>query len=143
MNALQHAEAAYRAWRMHDAVEAAQSACDLQPKNAAAWHLLARATRHIGLRGASDAAFGRAAELDSSLPLPHRARPERFAQLAASVRPDGWRVRSLPVEADGVSPDAQSLRQDRELVLYSENIEIGCGSEEALRSALATLLAPL
>src|SRR5215469_3870505 len=111
MDLIQHARALYAAGRMHDALEAAQAACDRAPKDADAWSLLGRVSRHTGLPAASDEAFRRAAQLDSRHSLPHRVSAERFRALVqeAAAGPSSVRVQSMPA-ADlvraGVDPDA-------------------------------------
>src|SRR5690348_5771764 len=86
MDLIQHARALYAAGRMHDALEAAQAACDRAPKDAQAWWLLALVSRHTNMPAASDEAFWRASQLDASRALPHRVTAERFRALVEEVR---------------------------------------------------------
>src|SRR5258706_9483432 len=109
MAPLQHALELFATGRMHDALEAAQAACDRAPKDADAWWLLARVSRHTGMPVASDRAFQRAAQLDARLTLPHRVGAERFQALIgeamAALAPDSRRrleltaIRSQPLPA--------------------------------------------
>src|SRR5262245_28230492 len=153
MDLLQHARELYAAGRMHDALEAAQAACDRAPKDPEAWLLLGRVSRHTGLPVASDEAFRRAAALSARPALPHRVSPQRFRALidevAATVPAEGRRgpapaeisARPLPTAEQvraGLDPDALTLRggQDAALVLFQVNYENRCSSEEALRELL-------
>src|SRR5437016_3995027 len=126
MDLIQRARELYAEGRMHDALEAAQAACDRAPKDSEAWWLLGRVGRHAGLPAASDAAFRRAAELNRRFAVPHRVTAERFGELVAEARrslsPDAGRrleravirTQAMPtadqVQA-GVDPDALTLRQ--------------------------------
>src|SRR5260221_7961260 len=102
MDLIQHARQLYVTGRMHDALEAAQAACDRAPKDSEAWSLLGRITRHAGMPAASDEAFWRAAQLDSRHPLPHRVSADRFMALVedamAGIAPDpgAVRVQAMP-----------------------------------------------
>src|SRR3979409_108263 len=93
MDLVQRARDLYSAGFMHDALEAAQAACDRAPKDPEAWRLLARVSRHVGLTAASDDAFRRAAALAPGRPAPYRVTPQRFAELLAEAR------ESLPSDA--------------------------------------------
>src|SRR2546430_2700870 len=102
MDLVQRARELYASGRMHDALEVAQAACDRAAKDAEAWALLGRISRHNGMPAASDQAFQRAAELSRQFPVPHRVSPERFQELVD----EAWRV---------LSPDARR-RLERTLV---------------------------
>src|SRR5215472_5890872 len=100
MDLIQHARELYTTGRMHDALEAAQAACDRAPKDSEAWSLLGRISRHTGMPAASDEAFRRASALDSRLALPYRVGAERFRALAGEAgAPPGTRVQPKPTEA--------------------------------------------
>src|SRR5437588_642481 len=86
MDLVQRARDLYSAGRMHDALEAAQAACDRAPKDPEAWRLLARVSRHVGLTAASDDAFRRAAALAPGRPAPYRVSGDRFAELLQEAR---------------------------------------------------------
>src|SRR5256885_12356833 len=111
MDLVQRAHELYCEGRMHDALEAAQAACDRAPKDPEAWRLLARVSRHVGLTAASDDAFRRAAALTSGQPLPFRVSQERFQGLLRealeALRPEARRrlgevtVRGQPLPAVG------------------------------------------
>lgn len=151
MDVLQRARDLYAAGRMHDALEAAQAACDRAPRDPRAWSLLGRVSRHIGLPAASDDAFRRACALDEALPLPYRVSPERFrilvdevtAALPAEAR---RRLAASPVDVQaipsaeqvraGVDPDALTAREgpQRKLVLFQVNHENRSSGEAALRT---------
>src|SRR5919108_3067592 len=94
MDLVQRARELYCEGRMHDALEAAQAACDRAPKDPEAWRLLARVSRHVGLTAASDDAFRRAAALTRGRPLPFRVSADRFQQLLAE-------------SLEGLSPEAR------------------------------------
>src|SRR5258708_35376524 len=81
MDLIQHARDLYTTGRMHDALQAAQAACDRAPKDSEAWWLLGRISRHTGMPAASDEAFRRASLLDGRHALPHRVSAERFRAL--------------------------------------------------------------
>src|SRR5215470_7394369 len=99
MDLLQHARTLYATGRMHDALEAAQAACDRAPKDSEAWSLLGRISRHTGLPGASDDAFRRAALLDSRRPVPYRVDAERFRSLVQEAAGGAAvRVQPMPTE---------------------------------------------
>jgi hypothetical protein len=145
---------------MHDALEAAQAACDRAPRDSEAWWLLGRISRHTGLPGASDVAFRRAAELDRRLAPPHRVSPERFRALVQEVvagldagargrlAATGISVRLMPtadqVQA-GCDPDALRLADAAasSLVLFQVNHENRCAGEDELRALLARSLTQL
>jgi hypothetical protein len=148
MDLIQHARELYRTGRMHDALEAAQAACDRAPKDAEAWSLLGRISRHTGLPAASDEAFRRASQLDGRLALPYRVGAERFRALAEEAgAPPGIRVQPMPTEAQvraGVDPDALTLRDPDALdvlVLFQVNHENRSDGETALRALIGRSLA--
>ncbi|HEY4025986.1 MAG TPA: hypothetical protein VGO86_06110 [Candidatus Dormibacteraeota bacterium] len=138
--------------RMHDALEAAQAACDRAPKASDAWWLLGRISRHTGMPAASDEAFRRASQLDARFAWPHRVSAERFRRLideaTAALGPDARRrlepttirVQPLPTVdqvRSGVDPDALTFRERAAhdlLVLFQVNHENRSASEEALRA---------
>lgn len=159
MDALQTARAAYRAGRLHDALEAAQVAAEMRPKDPEAWRLLGAVSRHVGMPAASDDAFRRAAALSPrSHPEPHRVSGDRFAELLAGAkaglsrdatrRLDGveLRVEELPsgeLVAGGLAPDALSQRvhdPDEALVLYQANLENRARDEAELKKLVARTL---
>ena len=158
MDLLQHARELYAAGRMHDALEAAQAACDRAPKDSEAWRLLGAISRHTGMPAASDEAFRRAKELDDRLAMPHRVSGERFQALieeaVSSLPPEaGRRLEATAIRAQamptsdqvrgGVDPDALSLRERAPqdvLVLFQVNHENRSASEDALRALLARSL---
>jgi hypothetical protein len=158
MDLLQHARDLFTNGRMHDALEAAQAACDRAPKDSEAWWLLARITRHTGMPAASDEAFRRATVLDGRFAMPHRVTPDRFRRLIEETRaalgPEARRrleattIRAQPVPtADqvrrGVDPDALTLRERgvRDvLVLFQVNHENRCASDDALRALVSRSL---
>lgn len=127
---------------MHDALEVAQAACDRSPRDAAAWWLLAKVSRHAGLPAASDEAFRRARELGDSHPLPHRVSPEHFRQLieqatvgqTATAAVSRQLLPSAEQVRGGLDPDALALWTPHEaLTLFQVNHENRCGSEDELR----------
>ena len=132
MDLVQRARERYSAGRMHDALEAAQAACDRAPKDAEAWWLLGRVSRHVGLAAASDDAFRRAAALTRSRPLPYRVSGQRFQALP-----------SVEDVREGVEPDALTMRsrgtQDV-LTVFQVNHENRSGSEAALRTLVGRSL---
>lgn len=154
MELLQRAHELYTTGNMHDALEAAQAACDRAPKNAEAWSLLGRVSRFTGLPAASDDAFRRAALLAKGHVQPHRVTSQRFQELVGQavrkLSPDARRrlkdaairTQTLPSMErirDGVDPDALSDRQRQPqdvLTLFQVNHENQASSE----SALATLV---
>ena|SRR5712692_2811110 len=154
--ALEHARRLFRQGEVHDALEAAQAACELRPHSSEAWWLLARITRHTGLPGASDDAFRRAAALSKRRPLPHRVSPAHLERLvaraAAGGSPDARRrlgdrvieVQPLPSPEEiraGTSPDAVSAQGGPgKLVLYQVNLENRSGSEAALENLIGRTL---
>lgn len=158
MDLLQASLELYRRGLMHDALEAAQAACDRAPKDAEAWWLLGRVCRHNGLPSTSDEAFRRAAELNRRRPRPHRTSAERFVELVFAARselsPDARRrlertevrVQPLPETAsvrDGVDPDALSMRKREPrdvLTLFQSNHEHRCATEAALRALIVRTL---
>jgi hypothetical protein len=158
MDLVQRARQLYCEGRMHDALEAAQAACDRAPKDPEAWRLLAHVSRHVGLTAASDDAFRRAAALTPGHPPPFRVSQERFQELAreareslpaeARLRLEALTVRVQPMPAvddirAGLDPDALTARkrQPQEvLTLYQVNHENGSESEEALRALIARSL---
>jgi hypothetical protein len=148
MDLIQHARELYTTGRMHDALEAAQAACDRAPKDSEAWSLLARISRHTGMPAASDQAFRRAAQLDGRRALPHRVSAERFRELVDEAgAPPGVRVEPMPAESQvrtGVDPDALTYRDPHVpdvLVLFQINHENGSASEDGLRTLIGRSLA--
>jgi hypothetical protein len=159
MDLLNRARDLYVAGRMHDALEAAQAACDRAPKDPEAWWLLGRISRHTGLLAASDVAFHKACELDSRFVLPYRVPASRFAALVEESRsalsdaarrrlgPTVIRAQALPAPEQvkqGVDPDALSLRDhgpQEVLILFQVNHENQSSSEEALRKLVSRSLA--
>jgi hypothetical protein len=144
---------------MHDALEAAQAACERQPKDAEAWWLLGCVSRYTALPAASDDAFRRASELSRKRPAPVRIAPGRFRSLVeaamARLSKDARRrlelaqirVEQLPaldaIRA-GVSPDAPSARQRQPedvLTLFQVNLENRSGSEADLVRLVGRTLA--
>jgi hypothetical protein len=148
MDLIQHARQLYTTGRMHDALEAAQAACDRAPKDSEAWSLLGRISRHTGLPAASDEAFRRASQLDSRRAQPHRVSAQRFRALVdeAGARA-GVRVEPMPTEGQvraGVDPDALTLRDPHApdvLVLFQVNHENRSASEDALQELIGRSLA--
>jgi len=155
MDLLQHARELYATGRMHDALEAAQAACDRAPKDSQAWTLLGRVSRHIGLPAASDDAFRRACALDDGLALPYRVTLERFRALVDEVTaalPDDVRSRldATPVQVQviptaeqvraGVDPDALTDASQGTLVLFQVNHENRSVGEAALRALVTRSL---
>jgi hypothetical protein len=143
---------------MHDALEAAQAACDRAPKDPEAWRLLARVSRHVGLTAASDDAFRRAAALTRGRPMPFRVSADRFQQLLAEslegLSPEARRrlasmtVRVQPMPTvdevrSGVDPDALSARRRQGqdvLTVYQVNHENRSATEQALRTLIGRSL---
>lgn len=156
MDLFQRARELYAAGRMHDALEVAQAACDRAPKDARAWALLARVSRHTGMPAASDDAFRRATELDHQVPLPRRLSAERFQELVAEARASlpaaarerlgrtSVRVQALPTPDQvraGLDPDALVARPAPDaLVLFQVNHENRGGGEDALRALVSETL---
>src|SRR5215471_1034483 len=127
MDLIQHARELYTTGRMHDALEAAQAACDRAPKDPEAWSLLGRVSRHTGLPAASAEAF-RALVQEAGAPAGVRADP----------MPTEGQVRS------GVDPDALTYRDPHTpdvLVLFQVNHENRSASEDALRTLIGRSLA--
>src|SRR5215472_9400671 len=127
MDLIQHARELYTAGRMHDALEAAQAACDRSPKDPEAWSLLGRVSRRA---------------------QPHRVSAERFRSLAQEAgAPQGVRVEPMPTEGQvraGVDPDALTYRDPHTpdvLVLFQVNHENRSDSEDALRTLIGRSLA--
>jgi len=159
MDLVQHARDLFTAGRMHDALEAAQAACDRAPKDPDAWWLLARISRHTDMPASSDEAFRRAAQLDGRLVLPHRVGGERFHALVTEARAslpvdarlqlERTAIRAVPMPAAdlvraGLDPDALTLRERTPhdvLVLFQVNHENRCASEDALRALVERSLA--
>lgn len=158
MDALQAARAAYRDGKLHDALEAAQVACERRPKDPEAWRLLGAVSRHVGMPAAAEDAFGRAARLSRSHRVPHRVPREEFAALIETARaalsPDASRrleklkveVRDLP-DAEliraGVAPDELSARlhdPSELLVLFQGNHENRAGDARELSRLVARSL---
>jgi hypothetical protein len=142
MDLLQRARDLYGSGRMHDALEAAQAACDRAPKDSEAWWLLGRVSRHAGLPAASDEAFRRAHTLGARHPVPHRVTAERFRELieeARAVRPSAAAVRCQLIPSPeqvraGLDPDALVLTEpDQAPMVFQVNHENRCGSEGELR----------
>ncbi len=158
MDLLRRARELYARGDLRDALEAAQAACERAPHDAEAWALLARVTRHCGLRQASDQAFARAASLSRRHPQPVRLSDDDFRGLVEQVRgelsPDARRrlestevrVAELPTEEEiraGVKPEAVARRVRRPadvLTLYKVNLENQSGSRAALRGLLEKTL---
>jgi hypothetical protein len=147
MDLIRHARELYTTGRMHDALEAAQAACDRSPKDSEAWSLLGRISRHTGLPAASDEAFRRASQLDRRLVLPYRVSADRFRTLVheAGGSP-GVRVQPMPTEAQvraGVDPDALAYRDPAHdaPVLFQVNHENRSADEEALQALIGRSLA--
>jgi hypothetical protein len=158
MDALQRARELYEKGEIHDALERAQSAAEYAPRDAEAWWLLARVSRHAGLPQASDQAFRRAAELSRRKPLPVRVSASEFAHMVerarAGMSPDARRrlagtriaLAVMPGPAEiraGVKPDAPAhrVRQPEDvLTLYQVNLENRAGSAPALQAAVVKAL---
>ena len=158
MELLQRARELYESGRVHDALEAAQAACDRKPKDAEAWWLLGCISRFENLPAASDTAFAKAAALSSSHPLPHRVSREHFEGLVrrqldslagdprhglSDVRIE---VRDLPGRDDvkrGTSPDALTTRKrgaEDVLLVYQVNHENRSGTEADLSNLVTRSL---
>jgi len=158
MDLVQRAHELYCEGRMHDALEAAQAACDRAPKDPEAWRLLGRVSRHVGLTAASDDAFRRAAAFTSGRSLPFRVSQDRFHELIRealeALRPEARRrleritVRVQPIPAAeevraGLDPDALSARRQQGqdvLTVFQVNHENRSSSEEALRTLIVRSL---
>ena len=143
---------------MHDALEAAQIACEKQPKDAEAWWLLGCISRYTQMPAASDSAFQRAAQLSRKKPLPHRVSQSEFESMVeralAQLSPDARRrLKEATVEVQpmpaidairgGLAPEALSSRSregaDR-LTIYQINHENRAGSESELSGLVARTL---
>jgi tetratricopeptide (TPR) repeat protein len=159
VDALQTARAAYRAGRLHDALEAAQVAAEKRPKDPEAWRLLGAVSRHVGMPAAAEDAFRRAAALaPRSHPAPYRVSRERFGALVAESqaglsRDAARRLSGVRVQLDdlpapeliegGVAPDALSERlhsPEEALVLYQGNLENRARDEKDLAKLVARTL---
>ncbi len=159
MDVLKRARELYAAGRMHDALEAAQAACDRAPKDPEAWWLLGCVSRHTGLLAASDVAFQKASELDRQIRVPYRVSPARFAALVDEVCNGlsaqgrlrlGYtavRVQAIPAAdqvRQGLDPDSLSRRDNGQeqdvLILYQVNHENRSANEEALRALVSRSL---
>jgi tetratricopeptide repeat protein len=159
MDLVQRARDLYSAGLMHDALEAAQAACDRAPKDPEAWRLLARVSRHVGLTAASDDAFRRAAALAPGRPAPYRVTPQRFAELLAEARESlpadarrrteglAVRIQALPPLDEirqGLDPDALTVRKRQEsnvtLTVFQVNHENRSANESELRTLIARSL---
>lgn len=153
----QAARSLYRSGRMHDALEAAQAACEHSPRDPDAWALLARIARRCGLPASAEDAFQRAAALSPQHPVPVRMSAEQFdalVQATLATLPDGLRSRlrgmvieevmpSLDLVTAGLDPDAlTSLSEPNpgHLVLYRENFENAAGGLAAVAQLLKVTL---
>jgi len=144
---------------MHDALEAAQVACDRKPKDAEAWYLLGCISRYTQMPVASDTAFARAATLSRKKPTPHRVGRAEFEVLVEAalgeLSPDASRrlrdcrveVKDLPgldeIKA-GLAPDALSSRTRGStdvLTVFQVNHENRSSSESQLKGLVARTLA--
>ncbi len=134
---------------MHDALQAAQAACDRAPKDPDAWRLLGRISRHTGMPAASDDAHRRAAALDGRS-APYRVSAERFRALVEeAARARGMsavRAEAVPgpqqVRA-GLDPDALHVREGGPrcaVVLFQVNHEDRCETEAQLRELIGRSL---
>lgn len=158
MDLVQRARELYCVGRMHDALEAAQAACDRAPKDPEAWRLLARVSRHVGLTAASEDAFRRAAALTRGRPMPFRVSQDRFGELIDEalnglspearrrLRKTSVRIQPIPPVDDvrsGLDPDALSARRRQAqdvLIMYQVNHENRSGSEKELRTLIGRSL---
>jgi predicted Zn-dependent protease with MMP-like domain len=159
VDALQTARVAYRAGRLHDALEAAQVAAEMRPKDPEAWRLLGAVSRHVGMPAAAEDAFRRAATLaPRSHPAPYRVSRERFGELVAESRSGlsrdaARRLSGVQVKVDdlppaeviegGLAPDALSERlhsPSEALVLYQGNLENRARDEKELAKLVARTL---
>ena len=159
MDALQRARELYQKGEMHDALEAAQVACERQPKDAEAWFLLGCISRYTAMPFASDSAFAKAAQLSRRKRAPHRmarAEFEEFVKEAlGELSPDALRrlrdatveVRELPSLEEiraGTAPDALSSRSRSAgdvLTVFQVNHENRAGDAAELRGLVARTLA--
>ena len=158
MDVLQKARDLYQKGEMHDALEAAQIACEKQPKDAEAWWLLGCISRYTQMPAASETAFGRAAQLSRKKVKPHRLSQPDFEALVqgalGGLSPDALRrlknarvvVEALPsieLIRTGVGPDALSSRSrgdGDQLTVYQINHENRAGSDGELRGLLSRTL---
>jgi hypothetical protein len=158
MDLLRRARDLYEKGEMHDALEAAQAACEQRPKDADAWWLLGCVSRYTGMPAASDDAFRRAGQLNRRRRQPFRVDDGTFRRLVeaaraqisgdASRRLEGTEIRieSLPAIAEvrsGTSPDAVSLRSrvpNDVLVLYQVNHENRASDASQLQGLLVRTL---
>jgi tetratricopeptide (TPR) repeat protein len=158
---VQRARELYAAGRLHDALEAAQAACDRAPKDPEAWRLLGRVSRHTGMPAASDEAFRRAAELCARRAVPPRVSLRRFQDLVDDAREAlprdvrgrlaGVSIRIQPLPSadqirSGLSPDALTLRlrqPEDVLVIFQANHENACDSEAKLAELVRRSLAAI
>lgn len=156
MGALQRAAALYAEGRLHDALEVAQVACEVRPKDADGWWLLGKVTRHAGLTHASDDAFRRAAELSPERPLPPRVSEGQFRDLVdqalAELTKEGVpglagvrvEVRQLPAEElvrSGLAPDALVHAGGAgRVVLFQANLENGSRNAQELAQRVRSVL---
>lgn len=159
MDLLGHARELYAAGHLHDALEAAQAACDRAPKDAAAWWMLGCISRHNGMPAASDEAFRRAAALRADRPMPHRVSQERFLWMVSDAKrslPEDARERLAGVEVRvrplpsaeqiraGVEPLALSARaseRQRTMTLFQLNHENASEGDESLLQLITRSLA--
>jgi Flp pilus assembly protein TadD len=148
MDALQAARAAYRAGRIHDALEAAQVAAERRPKDPEAWRLLGAVSRHAGMPAAGDDAFQRAAALSPRRhAAPVRVTRGDFERIVSEARAQlsgdagrriagrQVRVEELPSREDmaaGAPADALVWRSGDALVIYQGNHENRSGSVQEL-----------
>ena len=158
MDLIRRARELYEKGEMHDALEAAQAACEQRPKDAECWWLLGCISRYTGMPAASDDAFRRASQVNRHRQPPLRLDSESFGRLVEAVRaeisPDAQRrlamasvrVEALPSIADvraGTGPDALSRRNrtpEDVLVLYQVNHENRSATEADLRGLVLRTL---
>ncbi|HEV2954192.1 MAG TPA: hypothetical protein VG015_08885 [Candidatus Dormibacteraeota bacterium] len=127
MDRLELARNLFRGGRLYDALEAAQSACERQPKSPDAWWLLACICRHTALPVASDDAFSRAAALRGTTPPPPmRVDGDDFQALLKTAGDRPVRVRSLPSGDQigaGLDPEALWTLDGDDLIVFQINHE--------------------
>lgn len=158
MELLQRAHELYSKGEMHDALEVAQAACERRPKDPEAWWLLGLIARYVGMPGASDDAFRRAAELSRRRRPPIRLEPEEFQELVdrarAALSPDAQRrlgktrieVEALPSLDDvrnGMAPDtlySRSRGSEDSLTIFQANHENRAATTRALEELLIRTL---